>query len=100
MISILMTLSPFSIIGNIATSETELKNDGFSVDGGSSVGNILSKAFTDAGEGEEVDGDVCIKDVSSDDNTVTVDLTNKEKCSVLVGIYDEESSELISDSSK
>ena len=100
LISILMTLSPFSVLGNNVASETELKNDGFSVDGGSSVGNILSKAFADAGEGEEVDGDVCIKDVSSDDNTVTVDLTNKEKCSVLVGIYDEESSELISDSSK
>ena len=95
-----MFASPVSVIANKSYSKANLKKDEFSVSGKTSMGEIISNAFSKYGSDEAVDQNTSIKDVTSSNNVVTINLTNKEDCSVLVGIYDEKTLNLIADSIK
>lgn len=100
LLSIIMFASPVSVIANKSYSKANLKKDEFSISGKTSIGEIISNAFSKYDSDEAVDQNTSIKDVTSSNNVVTINLTNKEDCSVLVGIYDEKTLNLIADSIK
>lgn len=101
-ISLIMTISPFSIVlsNNVDNNDVGIKNENYSVNGNTSFGNIFAEAMNDYSNKNTVENDYCVKDVTISDNTILVDMKNKTECSLLVGIYDEETFELIETANK
>lgn len=80
--------------------DVKVKGDAYSIEGETSFGNIFADALNRFKNTDKFDSDYYISDVKTENNTVSVQLSNEDSCKVAVGIYDENGKNIVDSNMK
>lgn len=78
------------------TNEVKSQNDGITITGTNTVGELLSETITEVQEAQSSNDGCNIFSAVVEDNIVILEVETVEDCTVVVGIYDENGLQLIS----